>query len=558
MSTATGSFEIPVGFHQGKVMVKLAKNYANLVAVIDEVVQNGIDAGADRLRIEVNLKRGHLHVYDNGTGASREKIGKALDSIGDTMKAKDKFGKFGLGLIAPLSIADDFTLTTCPDARLGSYSAYEFVTREIAEQKSVNIPGKTVDLAYEPDGKVWWRTEVHARGLTKDLRKTSVTAEEIAESVSLKFGEAILERGIKITVEFTDRDSTQTTVKVQPREFTGEPLPKFSSARKECGKVEATLFVARRERKGRKGEITFGTLDNPSRLTVRQFAACAANLLEGTIAKALLSGVLEGIVLCEKVTLHEDRTRFEDDDALFAFCETLEEWYRKVGKETLQQTAETDADDRFQRIGTEVMPFAELLLKQDQFKQVASRINIGTIGTGHARVPKKIIIGKDAGTAVSTDGNPFGDRGEGGGNGAGGKPGKTELPTHRPGIIYGNKGSRRTEVKGSSTGLRFEFVDFQPELFRVPFEFDPESGTLSFNRCNQNWGLCQENDGFMRQYYVAVVTAALALETFRDPANSQLSEEVRRFSFESLNHHVFAIMNSEAMTAEVPKGKPRK
>ena len=556
MNDRPASFEVPVGFHQGKVMLKLAKNYATLVAVIDEVVQNGVDAMADRIQVEVNLKRGYYRAKDNGTGASREKIGKALDSIGDTMKAKDKFGKFGLGLIATLSIADEFTMTTCPDARIGSYSVYDFVTDNIAKQKSVSIPGRTTDLTYDADGKVWWRTEIHARGLTKDQRKTSVTAEEIAHSLSLKFGEAVRERSIKISVEFTERDGTMTTVEVSPREFTGEALPVFQSARKECGKVEATLYIARRERKGRRGEITFGTFDNPSRITVRQFTACTAHLLDGTIAKALLSGVLEGVILCEKVILHEDRTRFEDDDATFALCETLEEWYKKAGKDALAETAETDADVRFQRLGNEVMPFAELLLKQEQFKQVASRISIGTIGPGHARVPKKLIIGKDANTSVSTDGHPFEER-KGGGNGGERKPAKKELPEHHPGIVYGDKGTRRTEVKGSSTGLRFEFVDFQPELFRVPFEFDPERGTLSFNRNNQNWGLCQESDAFMRRYYVVVVTEALALETFRDPTTGQLNEEIRRFSFESLNLQVFAIMNGEAMVAEVSNGKKK-
>ena len=60
---------INVALHQGKVMNRLAKNYADLPAVIKEVVQNAIDSGASRISIQINLPQRAFIVYDNGSGS---------------------------------------------------------------------------------------------------------------------------------------------------------------------------------------------------------------------------------------------------------------------------------------------------------------------------------------------------------------------------------------------------------------------------------------------------------------------------------------------------------
>ena len=539
---------INVALHQGKVMNRLAKNYADLPAVIKEVVQNAIDSGASRISIQINLPQRAFIVYDNGSGASREKVTEALQSIGNTLKDAGRYGQFGLGLISPISIAREFTLTSCPVSRRSDYMEYQFVTANIVKQREVSIPSGPTNLVHDPCGRIWWRTRVDVRGITKDRRTSRLDPVELVGDITLKFGEAIRERGIDINIDFVNPEGEKSAIKVEATQFSGKKIEIFEGEKTECGKVKIELYVAPLGRRGRQGKVTFGTLDNPSRLSPKQFVECTVLIIDQQVAKAILSGVFEGQILCEKVTLQADRTKFEDNDALFALCEVLESWYKEIGKKIVGEAEEQASDDRFQRIGTQVMPYAELLLKQTEFEPVAKLITVGTIGPGHTKVPRKLIIGPDQSTAVAVDGNPFEDKEQG-------KPGsreerttpQKEHPLHTPGLVYGPRGRKRVEVKGGSTGLRFEYLEMDD--FRIPFTFEAETGTLSFNINNPNWGLCQETDAFLSDYHIAVVNTALSLELFRDTSRTA-HPEVIKFANENLSHQVFAIRNSKALSVK--------
>ena len=159
MSTTTGG--IAVKLHQGRILVDyLARFYDSLSAVVQEMVQNSIDAGATRVDTTINLKSRCIETCDNGKGASREKIEDALTSVGNTMKTGPRqYGQFGLGNFASLSIGAELTITSCPEARTSSYTDYLFVTETIRKQGQVVIPEKPADnLTFDPQGKTWWRT----------------------------------------------------------------------------------------------------------------------------------------------------------------------------------------------------------------------------------------------------------------------------------------------------------------------------------------------------------------------------------------------------------------
>lgn len=546
------TFELTVKLNEGKVLMEdLVKYYDTIPAALEETVQNAIDAGANRIESTINIKASTMQTCDNGPGMSREKMQEVLTSVRDTLKSGNKraYGEHGIGNFAPLAVAAKMTITTCPEPRVSGYSDYYFEGEKIRMQKSITITGKAVDgLTHDPNGKVWWRTRSLATGLTGDKKKSAVDLEELARSVAFHYGDEIRRRKINITLTLIDVAGKSSTVKVEAPEFSGKPLDVYRSKLPECGEVEIRLFVARLGRGGRKGTIAFGRFANPSRITEHQFVDCARKDLDGTVAKALTSGVFEGVILCEKVGNHPTRKGFVDNDALLALCEVIEKWYADCGKAILAETEEQDSDHRFQQIGASVMPYAELLIKQEEFRTIVGKFLIGNTGDGHARLPRKNIIGQDDGRAISAGGGAFGERsrtGEGEGDGSGSA--KRENPEHRPGIIYGPRGKRRTEVKGSSTGLRFEYIEM--EEFRVPFVFDSESGTLSFNIRHPSWGLCQPNDEFLRKYHVAVLTTALSLEMFRDESTgNRLTPELERFAHESLTHHTFAILNGDALT----------
>ncbi len=544
---------VGIQMNQGNVLIILAKHYADLMAVSNEVVQNAIDSGAKRIRIDADLPRRIVTICDNGSGISREKISEALQSVGNTMKEKDKYGQFGIGLISPLWITKEFIVTSCPDNKSTGYLASRFVRADIETQAKVSIPIIADDsLHFDANGKVWWRTRVEMRGIVKDRRASRLDADELANDIAIKFGEEIRRRHIDIVISVIGVDKTVKEVNVVAPEYMGQKLSPFAeTSYPESGKVVAELYIAQLSRKGRKGVITFGTTNNPSRITTKQFVECTDSILESRTAKALASGVFEGRILCDKVALHADRTRFENNDALLGLCLALDTWYKKVGKIELERAEEQACDDRFQRIGTQVMPYAEMLLKQTQFQSVAQQITIGTIGANHAKPPRKTVLGQDEGVSVAVDGNPFVNKGKG--SSPDGKKTKETKESstgenlgHSPGIVYGEHGRKRVEVRGGSTGLRFAYIE--AEDFRIPFEYDPVTGLLSFNQRNQNWGLCKASDETLQQYHMAVISTAFTLELFK--TGSSVNPEVKKFAFENLTQQTFAIMNGKALLAK--------
>jgi hypothetical protein len=538
------STELKVGLHQGKVMARLAANYNKLWMVVLEVVQNSIDSGATRIQIDLNLKQRRFVVFDNGSGAGKGKVAEALATIGSSIKTKGKYGQFGIGLISPIAVAKEFTFTSCPQPRYDEYASYHFVTSRITKQSEVSIPSSEVpNLHFDPQGETWWRTRVECTRISKDRHISCVEPHELAKEIALKFGVKIRSSTILIELDFTGEDGKCVTLQVEAPEFSGKKLPTYTDDKSnECGDVDMILFVSQLKKGGRKGQIVFGTMTNPSQITARQFVLCAGDMLKSEVAKVLVSGVLEGTILCQRVELHPDRTRFENNDALFNLCEVLERWYKKIGHQVVEEAEEVTSNDRFQRLGISVMPFAEHLLKQSQFTTVSQRITVGTIGTGHTSVPKNKIIGVDDAHAIARGGNPFEDRKKhGGSNGDGGRKPTKDRPGHKPGIVYGSdKGRVRTEVKGSSTGFRFEYVELDD--FRIPFLFDIETGTLSFNLLNPNWAQCQETDKFLQRYHMAVLTAALTNELHRD-GNGNLSPDIIQYSYDLLTNQVFGIRN---------------
>ena len=540
----SNKFLLSVAFHQGKTIIDIAKTYPNLLRTLLEVVQNSIDKGATRIEVGVNVGKGKYTVCDNGGGCGREEFQKALHSLNATMKAADKYGQFGRGLVAPLSTADRFEFTSCPSPRREGYCCYTFDAKEIIKQRDVEIPGEELtNLYFDPNGQTWWRTRVEVDKLTKDRRLTTLTIQSLLAEIGLKFGDAIRERSILVSVNVTDADGERKSENVIAPEFSGKKLQVIDKVYTDAGRVLIELYLSPLGRKGRRGTIVLGTTSNPSRISMKEFIENSRGLLDGGVAQCLVSGLFEGKILCEKTKLDPDRTRFEDNDALVELCTVLEKWYKDHGKAIVDEIRDQDSDDRFKRMAKSVMPFAELLIKQMPFQAILDAIKLGTIGGGHVKVPRKNIVGPDSGRSIIVNRPSEGGGGSGGGPGGRTTPPTKEQEKHHPGTLYTDTGKVRTEVKGGSTGLRFEFVEMKN--INIPFEFNPDTGCLSFNINHPNWSACQERDESLIEYQREVVSLALSLELY--VRERGLSPDRTEFTYHVLEQRVFAIKHGEAM-----------
>ncbi len=100
-----------------KILIKALQNigYKNNTAIAD-IVDNSIDAGANRIQIKIETKNKDFRILiaDNGCGMSREVLDEALKLGSDTNHDDETdLGKFGMGLsTAGLSLGKRTTVIT--------------------------------------------------------------------------------------------------------------------------------------------------------------------------------------------------------------------------------------------------------------------------------------------------------------------------------------------------------------------------------------------------------------------------------------------------------------
>lgn len=518
--------------HQGNALRRIAATYPTVLQVLLESVQNAIDAEAGQVWITVNQKNGVIAVRDDGNGVTKRFFEDALTSVCESKKAKGKLGRFGIGLISPLGKCGRFTFTS---NRRGTdeFREWLFVTQDIVGSKEMpDIPDRIrTDLSSKPDQPrgittVSWSTEVQLSGVTKDAVVNKLTLDELADAIFDKFGPVIARRGIVADIRFVDREGIESQRAVSAKMPTGRPLEEFSLGR-QGEKTFFRLYLSRRESsKRRGGKVYLGEKDDDYRITFDEFARSVGDILEKDVVSALASGIFEGEIVSESVQLHASRTQFEQGEGLLKLCGALESWFDKVGKKHLEQAKADKEGERFQRLGLESLKNLGDLLLRD-FRQLIDGFKTGTVGSGHAKVPKSRVVGPDSGKTLALNGASHGN---GDGESDGGGTPKNEHPEHHPFLASGPKGSVRKVVVGGSTGLKFVYTEMLSDLWYL----DTETGELHFNVLHPTWAACGTKDRHVMQLQELIAVTALTLETmpneWRDNARIMAEDSVKAYA----------------------------
>jgi hypothetical protein len=222
------------GLHAGGSLRHLVAKYPTANAVMKELVQNGIDMGAKSIVLMIDLDRGLIHYHDNGQGASPEDFQRATDTIGMSVKSGDKYGRFGIGLVSPLSVCERFTFTSAPIGQV--YEEWTFDrTAMFAATRSFPIPQRMrKDIghndmktpAYRHATAVWWRTQVVMENITADKVKRKLNLEDLAYEIQSEFSAHMLRLGTVVKLVLIE-NGTSTEKVVRGKEFEGRALLPF-------------------------------------------------------------------------------------------------------------------------------------------------------------------------------------------------------------------------------------------------------------------------------------------------------------------------------------------
>lgn len=546
---------IRMGVHMGEQLFRNAGMYDNLEAVAGEALQNALDADATRIEMFLDLKKRKLIVADNGNGVTCAQFAEKLATVSSSTKGTGKYGQFGIGFYSVLPRCQSFRLISMPKFQPNEgYTEYTFDSKTIRVSRDVEIPQTDrPDIVYDNAGKtgVWWRSFFEAHNLTKDRTSNDFSLSRFVDDVSLKYSAKIRSGSVAIKVTFTDKDGKTESMPVVVSEFTGNPLPVYqNNGLPDSGRVVAELYLARRQANGRNGgKVVFAQSDDLFNVSIDQFIRCTTGMISVDTIEALRSGAFEGRVTAQKVVLHPDRERFERNDALQALCLALEDWFSTVGKDLLGQAREEERDTRFQDLGSRAMAFAQQLIREKQFADLAGSFLFGTVGKHHKKKRGAELEDKKSISAAGLGGIPDPDPRER----TGGASPKKDHPKHSPGSVYGPRGRRRSQVPGDSTGLRFEVVEFDNTF--LPFGFDIPTGTLSINMRHPDFGSCEaDSDDALVSYHVLVAQAAFDLYRHADKPEFAVLE---RFTFQHLSTQVFGMLNAKPIIRQAKKNQEK-
>lgn len=503
-----------IDFHRGEVLYKLSNTYRSLPLTLIEGAQNAIDAGADKVMLCIDLKRRVVLMVDNGEGTTKSKFELALASVGKGVKSKDKLGRFGLGLISPLNKCARFHFISAMPGRRKALK-WTFVQADIRNQhSSCNIPCTEIDAVPElpvrfkeyatEDFDVQWRTRVEMIGVTRDKVISLVDLDELEQQIRAKLGLAMRTSKVSIRVVLIDDNDKHLCRDITPTTYSGEPIETACYESPETGRIEFQLFRASKHGGKRLGQVSVMAAGDNYPITWAEFTKQARGRdvadLFGDAFKVLGSGYFEGLITCENIELHPERTKFEYNDALEMLYFVIDQWYNEVGLAHYRLEEEHSQEARYQETAIKVADrLRELLGHQEHdrlWSGLLSVVQFGRLGTGHldpgARGPKDI---EDTSTIRSGQGGAGGTKGGGSGSGPSGP--RQRNPQHRPGDVpvgaQGPSGSRRRVVKGDSKGLWFGFEPM-PGNTNL-WEFDRMMGVLTTNTRHPVWVRLDETNG---------------------------------------------------------------
>ena len=506
--------------HIGASVQRMVEHYAQNEAACGELVQNAIDVafgGAKHIAFVIDFDKDSVIYYDNGIGLPLNVLHSAINSIGMSSKKNDKYGKYGIGMTAFLSICERFYMTTAPSGE--QYMKVEFDSARLFGTATGKLPFPTsvAKEVFHDDKKtpgsakwsstVWWRTRVEVLGLTKDKVKRAFDLTSFRETIQTAYSQKMSMLGTSIKVEVVE-SGVRKEMTFSAKLYEGKPLPAWSVEQGAAGKVQVNFYLAPIGYKGNL-RMGFGSSDNPSRVPIQKlFLSPFMQNLDQMTRDALKSGMFQGEVICDGLVMKVDRANFERNEAQEDLTLVLDKWYQEVGKKYFEDEKRKRLAGRYQKIGLEAIGQLGDILETEgssPFASLFARATYGTIGKGHTAPPKSTVVpgpGMMAKAYVDKGKREGGDSQKGGSCTSGG----FEKPAHSPNVVIGPDGSVRKVVKGHSTGFHILVEDIGRKLW----SFDPQALCLKINPTHPLFEEVEKSDSKLRDLYVAI-----ALTSFR-------------------------------------------
>lgn len=514
----------PLEIHVGQALAKIATTYPRLFedGVVMELVQNAIDSDAVNIWVNIDMQKRNIIVRDDGFGASIEDFEEALTSVFQTLKVKNRLGRYGLGLVSPTGKCERFVFLSTTKKDPHDFHEWVFVCDEIIQIRSeIKIPcTRRPDLSFSrtKDKGVPWRTEMRIEKFRKELRAQRLSKESLTRAIQDRFSRAMLGNDTVVHVTATWEDGRKDSWDIKAQKFRGAPLKKHLDSDKDSGHTEFEIYLSpKNPTKGFKGEVQVGESDNNYRIPFSALARSSASaFLPEDIVAGFKSGIFEGQITNSRIKLNPDRKSFEENEALMGFCLAIERWFKEIGIECLEEVKTASREEKYQALGIRSMKVVEeAVLGNPELMAVIKGFRKGTQGSRHAEVGE--VVGTQKGPALSTRSAGVGRAELGDGEKSyphADVPDRT-YERHMPFTVRGPKGQIRSIVRGDSIGLQFSYegLDGSNKLW----DLNKTEGILSFNTRHPLWVQAEAGkDRCLMEFQEMLAIHALHLEAYPD------------------------------------------
>ncbi len=513
--------------HVGSAILRASNVYKKIYDVILEGIQNAIDANASNVWVRINHDDRTISIRDDGDGVDIDTFGRAINSIGKSIKGTGYLGEFGIGLFAPLGKCESFSFTSQKKNSTGGgqnpYYRWTFVAADI--EKSVEAPelfAEPVELTFDRSGKsknsnaVPWRTSVEILNFTKDSRISKLNIHELAIEASRIFRQGMLESKSETppVIHFTEeRRGLTIKEKAEALPFLGQPLV-VEEYRDSAGTSKFEIYLSNRRGLEFKGAgLMVHQHGDPYGVPIKTFFKNnASNDFPPEVIEALTSDVFEGKIVSDHIELEDDRKHFKDSDGLYVFLDKLVDWYLSVGYAYYESSSELAESERFRKNAEQVLEQIHKIFQDPTMNSFAEIL--------------KQFAGKGVGiTAPNPEGNttePIGgdikppapaNPGTGPGTGGGKPGGKTRRGKGKKNVVTGKVGINFSDTTDG----------------HKPWYFEKDTATIFINVEHPFYNMCFDSrysDKAIRDYQTQIFFHVMAVLEHDDPDESAMAEIV--------------------------------
>jgi hypothetical protein len=391
------TFTISAGVNPTAAILTFASLYSgSILDVINELVQNQIDAEATKGEIRLDLSRNRMVTLDDGNGTTIAAMVKRLGNIGTRHTTDEtKIGEKNLGNLAPLGVAMKYSFMTRPRKEDPNHPfftisfdraniegreepVFECVKHARGEKGSFSREGWTTSMTV---GKI------EGTALRK-IRREKDPLDVICSSIASAFRSKIKETGIEVKVSIILDGKVSRSRIVTPLEYPGRRKFIEIPTAHEKGNVSFEMFLTTKPQR------------SPQLLVdhrgVWQFPLKNLDIWSA-VSSVFDSGYIQGTIRVDFCELLKNRKGFEWSEELELLNDAILSFVIHHAGGWVEKLKQEKDLDKFEDVARNVLASIMDSRILEEFPDLLDHVFRGSISTGHTGVD----VGDDV-TRVNT------------------------------------------------------------------------------------------------------------------------------------------------------------